>query len=96
MSQEELAAASGLSLPTYRRLERGRTTNPPYRYLVNLAHVLGCGLDELIEEEWRQWLPIGGRKPPPDPEALWQPDRYRENGAEASGERARKSRRSEG
>lgn len=90
MSQEELAAACGLSLPTYRRLERGRTTNPPYRYLVNLAFVLGCPIEELIEEEWRDWLPIGGQTQPSNPRSLWQPDRYRASGAEPSGEPKRR------
>jgi hypothetical protein len=30
--------------------------NPPLRYLVNLSIVLGCELDDLIEDEWREWL----------------------------------------
>ena len=28
--------------------------NPPLRYLVNLSIVLGCELDDLIEDEWRR------------------------------------------
>lgn len=54
LSQEDLAQAAGLSRATYQRLESGRMPNPPLRYLVNLSIVLGCELDELIEDEWRK------------------------------------------
>ena len=74
----ELAEASGISIATLRRLERGAITNPPLRYLANCALVLGCPLEELIEEEWRQWLPLAKPKPPAKPETLWQPERFRE------------------
>ena len=46
----------GISLPTYRRLERGQTPNPPLRYLVNCALALGYTtteqLIELFEDDW--------------------------------------------
>lgn len=77
MSQNELAEASGISIATLRRLERGAMPNPPLRYLANCAIVLGCELEELIEEEWRTWLALSKEKAPNDPEALWQPERYR-------------------
>lgn len=75
MSQTELATASGLSIATLRRLERGSIVNPPLRYLTNCAIVLGCPMEELVEDEWRQWLPLAKPKPPTDPGALWHPRR---------------------
>jgi transcriptional regulator with XRE-family HTH domain len=76
MSQGELAEASGISIATFRRLERGSMSNPPIRYLANCAIVLDVELEELIEEEWRGWLSLGQKKPPRDPKRLWQPGRY--------------------
>lgn len=63
--QEDLAEAAGLSRATYQRLESGRMPNPPLRYLVNLSIVLDCELDDLIEDEWREWMPLNGIKSPP-------------------------------
>lgn len=77
MSQVELAAATGISIATLRRLERGAMANPPLRYLANCAIVLGVEVEELIDDEWRRWLPIGRERPPRKPETLWQPGRYR-------------------
>lgn len=67
MTQAQLAQVMGVSLETLRRLERGRVDNPPLRYLVNAAIVLGVELDDLIEEEWRAWMPLtpGAAAPPP-------------------------------
>ncbi len=80
LSQVELAEASGLSIATLRRLERGTVENPPLRYLANCAIVLGCPLEELVEEEWRQWLPLAAAKPPRNPESLWRPGRFTSDG----------------
>jgi transcriptional regulator with XRE-family HTH domain len=41
ITQEELADAIGISLPTYRRLERKDMDNPGIRYLANAALALG-------------------------------------------------------
>ena len=78
MSQQELAEASGISIATLRRLERGTIKNPPLRYLANCALVLGCPLEELIEEEWRQWLPLAKPNPPAKPEKPRRPERFRD------------------
>lgn len=73
VTQDELAAAIGISVPTYRRLERGQTDNPPLRYLVNAALALGVELDELIEDEWRTWLVLDSRAAaPPAPDEFWR------------------------
>ena len=77
VSQEELAEAVGISLATYRRLERGQLKNPPVRYLVNCAIALGVELEEILEPEWLEWMPTGVKTAkPPDPEQFWQPGRY--------------------
>lgn len=59
LSQQELAEAIGISLPTYRRLERNKMRNPPLRYIVNAAIALGLGdWTELVEPEWERWLDL--------------------------------------
>jgi transcriptional regulator with XRE-family HTH domain len=51
VTQEELADAIGISVPTYRRLERAETDNPSLRYLVNAALALGVDVNDLIEDD---------------------------------------------
>lgn len=71
VTQAEMARATGLSLSTYRRLERGMA-NPPVRYLANCALALGCRLEDLIEDEHRAWLVLDQRADaPPDPRGFW-------------------------
>jgi transcriptional regulator with XRE-family HTH domain len=55
LSQRELAKRTGLSLRTLQRIERLEVDNPPIRYLTNLAIVLDCELEDLIEPAWREW-----------------------------------------
>lgn len=63
LSQEELAAKARTLVRTLQRLEPRNRTNPPIRYLANLAIVLGCDPEDLIEPAWREWaeLDSGGR-----------------------------------
>jgi transcriptional regulator with XRE-family HTH domain len=73
VTQEELARAVGISVPTYRRLERGEVRNPKLGQLMNCAIALGIELDALIEDEWREWLAFDARAPaPPEPEDFWR------------------------
>jgi transcriptional regulator with XRE-family HTH domain len=74
VTQEEMAQAVGISVPTYRRLERGETNNPKLRHLVNCAIALGVELDAVIEDEWFEWLPLdrGSAATPPAPEQFWR------------------------
>lgn len=74
VTQAELARAIGIALPTYRRLERGRMDSPPLRYLTNAALALGVTLDDLIEDEWREWFVFDHHRAPepPSPETLWR------------------------
>jgi hypothetical protein len=52
---EQMAPNTGVTLATYRRLERGQNRAPNLRYLANCALVLRVELDDLIEDEWREW-----------------------------------------
>lgn len=73
VTQDELAEAMGISVPTYRRLERGQTTNPGLRYLMNAALALGVNLDALIEDDWREWAVFDQSRPaPPKPDEFWR------------------------
>jgi hypothetical protein len=60
-----MADATGISLPTYWRLEHNELSNPPLRYLTNCALVLGVGLEAVIEDEWRNWFIFDERRPAP-------------------------------
>jgi transcriptional regulator with XRE-family HTH domain len=55
INQEELAAVTGISIATYRRLVRGEMPNPPLGYLVHCALALGVDLDEIFDDEWLSW-----------------------------------------
>lgn len=72
MTQEELADAIGVSAPTIRRLERGEVENPKLRHLVNCAIALGVDLDDVLEDEWLEWLPAVGAAEPPVPDEFWR------------------------
>ena len=65
ITQVELARVSGVPLTTYRRLERGEMSNPPIRYLTNIALVLGVQLEQICEPEWLEWTVFDERKPVP-------------------------------
>lgn len=73
VSQEEMADALGISVPTYRRLERNKMDNPGLRYLANAALALGVELEALIEDEWREWMVFANSRPrPPDHREFWR------------------------
>jgi transcriptional regulator with XRE-family HTH domain len=55
VTQRQMWEAVGVSRATYVRLEHGRMDNPPLRLLVNCALALGCELNDVIEDAWRQW-----------------------------------------
>lgn len=44
-----------MPLASYWRLEKGRALNPGLRDLTNCAIVLGVALEDLIEDDWRDW-----------------------------------------
>lgn len=59
LSQGDLARLTGVSARTIQRIESRRAANPPLRYLVNCAFVLGCRLEDMIEPEWLTWIDLG-------------------------------------
>jgi transcriptional regulator with XRE-family HTH domain len=73
VTQEELAEAVGISVPTYRLLERGQMPNPKLAYLVNCAIALDVELDAIIEDEWLQWQSLNQQaSEPPEPDEFWR------------------------
>ena len=68
MTQGELADLAGLSPSDYWRLEHNKSPHDVnLRGLVNCALVLGVELDDVIEDEWREWYVFDQRRlGPPD------------------------------
>lgn len=73
VTQDELAEAIGISVPTYRRLELNTLPNPGLRYLINAALALGVELDEVLDDEWLAWKTFDANRPgPPAPDEFWR------------------------
>ncbi len=71
LTQEELAAATGVPLTTIYKLEAGKTWNPRVRHLRNLALALDVPFEQLLEDEWRQWTAFDAQAAePPDLDEL--------------------------
>jgi len=49
MSQEALARAANLSLPTIVKIESGETPNPGIDTVKKIAYALGVSVDELVK-----------------------------------------------
>jgi hypothetical protein len=48
-------------------------SDPSIRLLANCALALGVEVEELIEDEWREWLVLDQRRPhPPDAASFWR------------------------
>lgn len=54
LTQRELARRAEISLSTLQRIEQLDNDNPGVRYLANIASVLGCEIEDLIEDGWRE------------------------------------------
>jgi transcriptional regulator with XRE-family HTH domain len=80
ISQDRLAALIGISGTTYREMETGKNLNPPIGYLANCALVLGCELEDLIDERYRGWFKRHPDMPgpPENPQAYWNTSRGRD------------------
>jgi transcriptional regulator with XRE-family HTH domain len=55
LTQARMARYVGISLETYRRLERGTMAAPPISYLANCALVIEVELEDLVDDAWRRW-----------------------------------------
>jgi transcriptional regulator with XRE-family HTH domain len=75
VTQEELARVTGISRRTLQRIERGEMSNPHIRQLTNCALALGLELDDLIEDEWRQWLSLDVSRAAAPPAKGWWEDK---------------------
>ena len=53
LTQDALARQAGIGKRTVERYDQGKVKNPPIRQLLALAAVLGCSLDDIIEDAWR-------------------------------------------
>jgi transcriptional regulator with XRE-family HTH domain len=73
LTQKQMAQLTGMSVMTYRRLERAELENPPLRHLVNCMLVLRSRLphirlSDVFEPQWLEWLPLSADAPaPPQP-----------------------------
>jgi transcriptional regulator with XRE-family HTH domain len=77
VTQKQMWEATGISRSAYMRMERGEHPNPPIRYIANCAIALGCDIEELIQDEWREWwVRAPGHEPaaPPTAEEFWGED----------------------
>jgi transcriptional regulator with XRE-family HTH domain len=55
LTQAQLAEYTGIPIATYQRTERGERI-PTIPELSNCAITLGVPLEDLIEDEWREWV----------------------------------------
>lgn len=66
LTQRQMAELTGLSPEYYWDLEHDRIShNINLRALVNCAAVLRVGLDDVIEDHWRNWHIFDQRRPRP-------------------------------
>jgi transcriptional regulator with XRE-family HTH domain len=71
ITQEELAAVTGVPVTTIYKLEAGKIANPRVRHLRNLALALDVPFERLLENEWMEWTAFDARAAePPDPDEL--------------------------
>jgi len=76
VKQQEMADAVGVSLSTYRRLERGHINDPGVRILHNCAIALGVTLYDIIPAEWLHWAEFSeDATEPPKWEKFFHPER---------------------
>lgn len=71
-----MAAAIGVSIRTYRRLEQGKIDDPGVRVLHNCALALGVPLYDIIPGEWHRWTVFAEEADePPKWEDFFHPER---------------------
>jgi transcriptional regulator with XRE-family HTH domain len=77
LTQPEMADRTGIPLRTLQRLESGAVENPPIRYLVNCAFVLGVELDDVLEPGMLRWTRLPGGPARPRSLEAWRMERVR-------------------
>ena len=63
-----MAEQMGLSLPTYKRFDRGEIKRPPLAYFVNASIILDVPLERLIDPQHLHWQSLGIEELAGDPE----------------------------
>lgn len=63
--QHELARAIGISVDSYRRLERGEMENAPLWWYTNCAIALNVQLEDILGLLSQTWRPSGAAEKPP-------------------------------
>jgi transcriptional regulator with XRE-family HTH domain len=69
-TMQEVSDWSGIPIASYARLERGQLANPRLRQLVNLALLFEVSLEDLLQDDWRQWMQLHEEAPVRKPQAL--------------------------
>jgi transcriptional regulator with XRE-family HTH domain len=64
--QHELARAAGISIASYRRLERDEVTAAPLWWYVNCAIALNLPLEDLLDDRLLDWRPTKNALAPPE------------------------------
>jgi transcriptional regulator with XRE-family HTH domain len=77
--QHELAHATGISIASYRRLERGELQTAPLWWYVNCAIALNVDLEEVLDQRTLGWRATRSAPAPPGQEFL--ADRYARSAA---------------
>lgn len=72
-TQQRLSELTGIPIRSLQRLERGETSEPSLRHLVNIAMALHVRLEDVLEDEWTEWKVYDQRakEPPPAPGSDW-------------------------
>ena len=73
-----MAEATGISIASYRRLERGKVARPPLWWYVNCAAVLNVdSLEDIVAPGHLSWHATASAPAKPDlTDLLGHPDRY--------------------
>lgn len=74
VTQTDLARAVGIDAKVYRSIEQGSRV-PRFDVLMNCAIALRVSLEDIVEDEWRQWHALDQRATAqPEPDQLWATD----------------------
>lgn len=74
LSQTRLARLAGISKRTLERIEGNADGKVTLWHLVNIALVLDCELEELLDERWLSYRQTDVSIPPPERTTLNDPD----------------------
>lgn len=73
-----MAEQMGLSLPTYKRFDRGEIVRPPLAYFVNASIILEVPLECLIDARYLYWQSLDNDDSGKDPQLINAEAEFRE------------------